>query len=86
MEVENGPLEDHFPLQTGGFPRPCQFQGESMTQMFTTTTTSQLAFGPALSGAPGMSRGHGFGPGGDGVHSSKKLSIDRTSASNQLEP
>ena len=23
MEVENGPLEDHFPLQTGGFPLPC---------------------------------------------------------------
>ena len=22
MEVENGPLEDHFPLQTGGFPLP----------------------------------------------------------------
>ena len=20
MEVENGPLEDHFPRQTGGFP------------------------------------------------------------------
>ena len=20
MEAENGPLEDHFPLQTGGFP------------------------------------------------------------------
>ena len=28
MEVENGPLEDHVPLQTGGFPLPCQFQGE----------------------------------------------------------
>ena len=23
MEVENGPLEDHVPLQTGGFPLPC---------------------------------------------------------------
>ena len=23
MEVENGPFEDHFPLQTGGFPLPC---------------------------------------------------------------
>ena len=23
MKVENGPLEDHFPLQTGGFPLPC---------------------------------------------------------------
>ena len=23
MEVENGPWEDHFPLQTGGFPLPC---------------------------------------------------------------
>ena len=23
MEVENGPLEDHFPLQTGGFSLPC---------------------------------------------------------------
>ena len=23
MEVENGPLEDDFPLQTGGFPLPC---------------------------------------------------------------
>ena len=23
MEVENGPLEDHFPLQIGGFPLPC---------------------------------------------------------------
>ena len=23
MEVENGPLEDPFPLQTGGFPLPC---------------------------------------------------------------
>ena len=22
MEVKNGPLEDHFPLQTGGFPLP----------------------------------------------------------------
>ena len=21
--LENGPLEDHFPLQTGGFPLPC---------------------------------------------------------------
>ena len=26
MEVENGPLEDHFPLQTGGFPLPSLFQ------------------------------------------------------------
>ena len=23
MEVENRPLEDHFPLQTSGFPLPC---------------------------------------------------------------
>ena len=23
MEVENGPLEDYFPLDTGGFPLPC---------------------------------------------------------------
>ena len=23
MEVETGPLEDHFPPQTGGFPLPC---------------------------------------------------------------
>ena len=22
MEVENGPFDDHFPLQTGGFPLP----------------------------------------------------------------
>lgn len=22
MEVENGPLDDHFPLQRGGFLRP----------------------------------------------------------------
>ena len=23
MEVENGALEDNYPLQTGGFPLPC---------------------------------------------------------------
>ena len=23
MEVENGPLKNHFPLQTGGFPLLC---------------------------------------------------------------
>ena len=23
MEVDNGLLENHFPLQTGGFPLPC---------------------------------------------------------------
>ena len=28
MEVEN-PLEDNFPLQTGGFPLPCLFQCKS---------------------------------------------------------
>ena len=27
MEVENGPLEDHIPLQTGGFPLPSEFSG-----------------------------------------------------------
>ena len=26
MEVENGPLEDKFPLQAGGFPLPCCFR------------------------------------------------------------
>ena len=28
MKVENGPLEDHLPLQTGGFPLPWEFQAE----------------------------------------------------------
>ena len=31
-EVEHGPLEDHFPLQTGCFPLPCQFQGVYLFQ------------------------------------------------------